>query len=171
VPLEVRFDCFKDVYKGAHHLGHLFLSLNCFHLEITLHHIMHLSPLTRVIASLQVLHPPGPHPFFLSHALLSRCSSPSSTVLRPSNSLSRSRFFSTAKQGESDGPNGNDKSTQNPGMVAAKFSELGATRTVKIVVIVVVSVLATMETLFWIRVGWQRFGWSTKGGDGGEEEI
>lgn len=40
-------------------------------------------------------------------------------------------------------------------MKAAKFSELGATRTVKIVVIVVVSILGTMETIFYAKLGWR----------------
>jgi len=45
----------------------------------------------------------------------------------------------------------------------AKFSELGASRTVKIVVIVALTIGGTMETIFWTKVIWRKF-------FGGEEE-
>ena len=36
--------------------------------------------------------------------------------------------------------------------------DLGANRTVKVVVMASLSIIATMETIFWIKVGWAKFG-------------
>ncbi|KAH8587456.1 hypothetical protein B0O99DRAFT_481996, partial [Bisporella sp. PMI_857] len=48
----------------------------------------------------------------------------------------------------------------------AKFSELGATKTVKVVVIICLCIAGTMETIFWTRVLWEKFG-PAKGEGGG----
>lgn len=52
---------------------------------------------------------------------------------------------------------------------AAKFSELGASRTVKIVVIIAVVIGGTMETIFWTKVLWAKFfGAAEEKGEGEE---
>lgn len=38
------------------------------------------------------------------------------------------------------------------------FRDLGASRTVKVVVIVALMVFGTMESIFWMRVLWEKFG-------------
>lgn len=48
--------------------------------------------------------------------------------------------------------------SQNPSYPLFSFRDLGANRTVKIVVVVCVSVLATMESIFWAKVAWAKFG-------------
>lgn len=127
---------------------------------------MHVVSLTRTVAGLRLVQKPAhiSQPCFTSPSLISRWSP---TSFSPS---SYSRSFYTAKQSPNnsntksktatDSRKKNDGTTaNNPDMPTARFSELGATRTVRVVVIVVVSVLATIETVFWLRVGWARFGW------------
>jgi len=46
---------------------------------------------------------------------------------------------------------------QNQEMPMAKFSELGASRTVKIVVIIVLTIGGTLETIFWAKIIWRKF--------------
>ena len=41
---------------------------------------------------------------------------------------------------------------------AFSLKDLGANRATKTVVVIALSVLATMESIFWIKVGWRRFG-------------
>lgn len=48
--------------------------------------------------------------------------------------------------------------TDQPEIPTASFGELGASKTVKIVVIVVLSIFGTMESIFWIKVLWAKFG-------------
>lgn len=47
---------------------------------------------------------------------------------------------------------------QNPQLPPFRFKDLGASRTVKVVVITCISVLATLESYFWMRVIWEKFG-------------
>jgi len=56
-------------------------------------------------------------------------------------------------------------SSQNPSF-ESKFKDLGATRTVKIVVIGAISVLATIESIFWAQAGWRW--WKGNAKNGGE---
>ncbi|ESZ92537.1 hypothetical protein SBOR_7063 [Sclerotinia borealis F-4128] len=67
------------------------------------------------------------------------------------------------------------KEPQNPS-IGLNFKELGATRTVRWVVIVVISIASMMETMFWTKVLMRKLGWG-KGnqreemvGEEGEEE-
>ena len=46
---------------------------------------------------------------------------------------------------------------QNPSFQSASFKDLGATRTVKIVVLVCLGVLGTLETIFWTKAVWRYF--------------
>ncbi|KAL2064473.1 hypothetical protein VTL71DRAFT_4967 [Oculimacula yallundae] len=46
----------------------------------------------------------------------------------------------------------------NPSFGAAPMSELGATSTVKIVVYVAISIMATVETFTWAKFLWAKFG-------------
>ena len=46
------------------------------------------------------------------------------------------------------------------------FKDLGATRTVKIVVIVAVCIMGTAETIFWTQVVWRKFFGAGNEGDG-----
>lgn len=52
------------------------------------------------------------------------------------------------------------------------FKELGANRTVKIVVIIVLSIAVTVESVFWGKLLWAKFGPETEIEDGkeGKEE-
>jgi len=60
----------------------------------------------------------------------------------------------------------------NPSLGGASFRDLGATRAVKIVVITMLCVAGTVETVFWVKVLMRRFGWDDEGKDkeGGEGE-
>lgn len=53
---------------------------------------------------------------------------------------------------------------QNQEIPIARFSELGASRTVKVVVIIALTIGGTLETIFWSKVLWRKFV------GGGEEE-
>lgn len=46
----------------------------------------------------------------------------------------------------------------NPSFGAASFKELGATRTVKIVVYIAVAIIGTAETFTWSKFLWAKFG-------------
>ena len=78
----------------------------------------------------------------------------------------RSRLRSDQANGT---PNGSHKaqggftpSPRNPEYPAFSLKDLGANRASKTVVLIALSVLATMESVFWIKVGWRRFGLSTE---------
>ncbi len=47
---------------------------------------------------------------------------------------------------------------KNPSYGAASFKELGATRTVKVVVYVAIGIIATVETVTYTRFLWAKFG-------------
>ena len=49
-------------------------------------------------------------------------------------------------------------SPQEPEYPTFSLKDLGANRATKTVVVIALSVLATMESIFWIKVGWRRFG-------------
>ena len=49
-------------------------------------------------------------------------------------------------------------SSQNPEYPSFSLKDLGANRACKIVVLVCLSVLGTMESIFWVKVGWAKFG-------------
>ena len=57
---------------------------------------------------------------------------------------------------------------QNPEIPTAKFSELGASRTVKIVVIIALTIGGTMETIFWTKVIWEKYFGGAEGKGEGE---
>lgn len=64
--------------------------------------------------------------------------------------------------------------TENPSYPSFDFKELGASRIVKIVVIVAISIGGTMESIFWAQVLWAKFGpekvpGTLKGGEREEE--
>lgn len=64
---------------------------------------------------------------------------------------------------------GGDQKTVHDGPTANSFSfkDLGANRTVKVVVISVLMVFGTLESIFWIKFLWAKFGPSPTG----EEEV
>lgn len=49
------------------------------------------------------------------------------------------------------------------------FKSLGLKGPVKIVVIAVISVLGTIETVFWVKVGWRWWKGESQGGEGEED--
>ena len=49
-------------------------------------------------------------------------------------------------------------SSPNHSHPTSSLRELGANRTVKIVVVGCISVLATIESIFWAKVAWAKFG-------------
>ncbi|TEY61535.1 hypothetical protein BOTCAL_0167g00100 [Botryotinia calthae] len=77
-------------------------------------------------------------------------------------------------------PNSKPLSKRKPGMSESKetqnistgidFKNLGATKTVKWVVIVAISVVATMETMFWTKMLVAKLGWGKEGEEEEEEE-
>jgi len=73
---------------------------------------------------------------------------------RPAISNFSSRLYST---------NPKPSSNQNPSMGGASFKDLGASRTVKVVVYVSLGVIATVESVAWGRFLWGRFGAGRKG--------
>jgi len=71
----------------------------------------------------------------------------------------------SAQQQSSSQPSKPQQHAPNPGSdmkATLSFKELGATRTVKIVVIVAICILGTAETIFWVQVGWRKFFGGTK---------
>lgn len=50
------------------------------------------------------------------------------------------------------------KPSKNPSYPGFNFKELGASRTVKVVVIVALSIGGMMESIFWAQVLWAKFG-------------
>ncbi|KAM3075797.1 hypothetical protein ACMFMG_007924 [Clarireedia jacksonii] len=82
-----------------------------------------------------------------------------------SSPRSRSRSFTTFKALRNPRlepqpqPKSKPKSSENPGpMPTAGFKDLGATRTVKIVVITCLSIAGTMESIFWFKMLWAKYG-------------
>ncbi|KAN0095875.1 hypothetical protein V8E51_016586 [Hyaloscypha variabilis] len=76
-----------------------------------------------------------------------------------STNLSNPRLYST---------NPKPSQNQSPSMGGASFKDLGANRTVKVVVYVSLGVIATLESITWGKLIWRRFGPEPKpnGGDG-----
>ncbi|KAJ8058193.1 hypothetical protein OCU04_012392 [Sclerotinia nivalis] len=62
----------------------------------------------------------------------------------------------------------NLKENQNPS-IGINFKDLGATKTVKWVVVVAISIAGTMETIFWTKVLMAKLGWGE--GEKMEEEV
>jgi len=59
-------------------------------------------------------------------------------------------------------------SPPNPSFGGASFKDLGANRTVKIVVYSFLGVAATLESIAWTKFLWAKFGPAPKGGGEGE---
>lgn len=82
----------------------------------------------------------------------------------PSQFPHPSRSFSTHPQLHTQNPSPNSPNSPkqplppNPSFDAASFKELGATRTVKIVVYIAVAVMGTAETFTWSKFLWAKFG-------------
>ncbi|PMD40193.1 hypothetical protein L207DRAFT_335186 [Hyaloscypha variabilis F] len=76
------------------------------------------------------------------------------------NSSPLSRTFSTNSNPRlySTNPNPKQQQNQNPSMGGASFKDLGANRTVKVVVYVSLGVIATLESVTWGKLLWRRFG-------------
>lgn len=55
-------------------------------------------------------------------------------------------------------------SSEPPANPSFSLQDLGANRTVRVVVVASLSIIATMESMFWIRVGWAKFGQSKEEG-------
>ena len=62
-------------------------------------------------------------------------------------------------------PMTNSLSSEIPTNPSFSLQELGANRTVRVVVVASLSIIATMESLFWIKVAWAKFGPSKEDGD------
>jgi hypothetical protein len=74
-----------------------------------------------------------------------------------STNLSNARLYSTNPKPN---PNSNSKPSQNqnPSMGGASFKDLGANRTVKVVIYISLGVIATLESVTWGKLLWRRFG-------------
>jgi len=55
-------------------------------------------------------------------------------------------------------------------MPAFSFKGLGASRAVKITVLVCLSILGTMESVFWFKVLWAKFYSGVQEGDGSADQ-
>ncbi|KAE8440700.1 hypothetical protein EG329_006786 [Mollisiaceae sp. DMI_Dod_QoI] len=53
--------------------------------------------------------------------------------------------------------------SKNPSIPSASFKDLGASRTVKIVVVTFLAIAGTMETIAWTKFLWMKFGASADG--------
>jgi hypothetical protein len=109
--------------------------------------------------SLQKLHPSHIYPPSISHHLHSKSQYLLSTShLKPPSS----RLFSTEPPPKPGFP------PPNPSFGGANFKDLGANRTVKIVVYSFLGVVATLESIAWMRFLWAKFGPAPKEGGEGE---
>lgn len=61
--------------------------------------------------------------------------------------------------------------TPNPPSPRITLKDLGANRTVRIVVLVALSIFGTMETIFWAKVIWAKFFQKAESEEGGSEKI
>jgi len=61
-----------------------------------------------------------------------------------------------------------NQNSQDP-FPKANFKDLGANRTVKVVVIASLAVIATAETIAWTKFLWGKFGPKSEKGAGGDE--
>ncbi|KAF2843211.1 hypothetical protein M501DRAFT_994067 [Patellaria atrata CBS 101060] len=48
-----------------------------------------------------------------------------------------------------------EQTSGNPELPSFSFKDLGATKTVRYVVIVAIAIGATIESIFWVKVGWR----------------
>ncbi len=85
----------------------------------------------------------------------SKHSSPSQSLLLPT--INRSLFSQKPDRPASDLPS-------KPSFPAASFKDLGASRTVKVVVIVCLWIIGTMESITWGRLLWAKFSPSVEEG-------
>ncbi|KAH6712605.1 hypothetical protein DL95DRAFT_395463 [Leptodontidium sp. 2 PMI_412] len=79
----------------------------------------------------------------------------------PFQSLHSPRFFATNYPLQTQNPSPSPSKPSpppNPSFGAASFKELGATRTVKIVVYIAIGIMGTVETFTWSRFLWAKFG-------------
>jgi hypothetical protein len=67
--------------------------------------------------------------------------------------LSQTTYLSTGKDDESK----KAPPHQNPSFPAFSFQGLGANRTVKVVVIAALTVVGTIESVFWVKALWANF--------------
>ena len=81
-----------------------------------------------------------------------RLQSSPSQFPHPSRSISTHPQLRTQNSGPKQPP------PPNPSFGAASFKELGATRTVKIVVYIAIAIMATAETFTWSKFLWAKFG-------------
>ncbi|KAK5955479.1 hypothetical protein OHC33_003117 [Knufia fluminis] len=103
-------------------------------------------------------------------------SSTSSCLLLPARHFSHQSTLRTvqnekATQQTSSHPSQPKQNPSNPSSdtkaTLVNFKDLGATRTVKIVVIIALCIMGTAETIFWAQVLWRKF----FGGGEQKEEI
>src|SRR6201746_620333 len=101
------------------------------------------------------------------HTLGSRLRASSRQLCRPpqkptNTSATKVRSLSTTKRnGSSSIKTGSDKKRPFDDQVEPpkiSFSALGASRPVKVVVIAALAIVGTMESIFWMRVLWEKFG-------------
>lgn len=101
------------------------------------------------------------------HTFRPRLRASSSQLRRPPQKLANTsaatvRSLSTTKRNGASSPQtGSDKKRPFDDQVEPpkmSFSDLGASRPVKVVVIVALAIVGTMESIFWMRVLWEKFG-------------
>jgi hypothetical protein len=79
------------------------------------------------------------------------------------------RFYSSTIPPKTDKTPKPPPKNANPSLGAASFKDLGATRTVKIVVIIAISIMATAETFTYGLWGWRKYqSWRGVDGERGE---
>ncbi|KAF2490076.1 hypothetical protein BU16DRAFT_531416 [Lophium mytilinum] len=80
------------------------------------------------------------------------------------SSSQRAKFSTTKPTSDTDSK---PPKLKNPSFGGASLKELGANRTVRIVVIIALTIAGTAESIFWAKVLWAKFGPSPK--DQGDE--
>ena len=102
----------------------------------------------------------------LPHHLSKRIRPPFPTYLP----LSTPKFITSQTEkfskDEHQAPRTNNVSPEIPTNPSFSLEDLGANRTVRVVVMASLSIIATMESLFWIKVAWAKFGPSKEDGNG-----
>lgn len=76
--------------------------------------------------------------------------------------LSRRASLSTSRENRSQNlllqkPGSNGPTPPNPSYPTFSFQDLGANRTVKVIVIVCLTVFGTLESIFWAKFLWAKF--------------
>ena len=100
----------------------------------------------------------------LPHRIAKRIRPQSPTYPPPSTPRLITSQTENSSNGSLQAPRRPSESSEPPANPSFSLQDLGANRTVRVVVVASLSIIATMESMFWIRVGWAKFGQSKEEG-------